>query len=104
MLIVCSRPQSPPFIQYGQRYTWVTTVPVQLRCSVYMWRERMDGAWGWSHAWFYNMPANTTWQQVIDSFPDMADEFRTQYKTDYHVFVDPELLAEAQWMNTLDAG
>lgn len=78
---------------YGSRYVWFTKLPAWLRCSVYVWRERADGCWGWSHAWFYNMPANTTWQQVIDSFPDMDDVFRVQYKTDYYVFADPEQVA-----------
>lgn len=93
MLIVVTRPQRAPMMKYGAQYVWFTQLPVKIRCSVYMWRERMDGAWGWSHARFYDMPANTTWQQVIDSFPDMADEFRSQYKTDYYVFADPEQVA-----------
>ena len=95
MLIIVTRPQLPPLMKYGPRYAWVTTkLPAQLRCSVYAWRQRTwDSSWGWSHAWFYDMPANTTWHQVIDSFPDMHDVFRVQYKTDYYVFANPEQLA-----------
>lgn len=59
----------------------------------------MDGSWGWSHAWFYEMPANWTWQQVVDSFPDMDDVFRVQYKTDYYVFADPEPVAASYYFH-----
>lgn len=50
----------------------------------------------------YDFPANQTWGQVVDGFPDMADLFRAQYKTDYYVFAHPEQLAAANYFH--DAG
>lgn len=100
MLIIVTRPQSPPLMESGARYTWVTKLPAPLRCSVYAWRLCiLVGTWGWSHARFYTLPANWTWQQLIDSFPDMDDVFRDQYKTDYYLFADPEQVAASYYFH-----
>lgn len=53
----------------------------------------------WGKAWHYDMPANMTWHQVVDSFPDMDDVFRVQYKTEYYVFAEPEQMAALQYFH-----
>lgn len=94
MFIICERPQSPPYDTRGVQLAWVIRVPVKLRCLVFAWRNIL-GVWRWSGAWKYDFPADQTWQQVVDSFPDMEDSFRVQYKMDYYVFADPAQLETA---------
>jgi len=98
MLIICERPQAPPCGHQGIRLAWVTRVPVKLRCSVFTWLC-INGAWRWSRAWTYDFPANQTWGQVVDSFPEMEDIFRAQYKTDYYVFAESEQLAALHYFH-----
>lgn len=99
MLIICERPQTPPCNAAGMPLVWVTQVPAKLRCSVFAWRPLACGVRGWSRAWSYDLPANQTWRQVVDSFPDMEDRFRTQYKTDCYVFAEPAQLAAVQFFH-----
>ena len=97
MLIVIKRPPVVP-PPTAARYMWVTQLPVKLRCCIFEWERLAHGTW-WLWVGYYDLPANTTWRQAVNSVPGMSEEFRKEYLSTHYLFATQEQLAALHYFH-----
>lgn len=99
MLIVIKRPSVAPLVSPDARYMWVTRLPVKLRCGIFAWEQYGRRAWAWRRVGYYDLPANTTWRQVVNRVPGMSEEFRKNYLSTHYLFATQEQLAALHYFH-----